>query len=112
MWTTLQYKLLKRIAPGEPGHMSGAAYANRSKLQVLLGAKLIEEVRGKDVLDFGCGVGTEAIELAQTARSVFGLDILPKQLQEARARAAAAGVADRCTFGTEPPADQVDVIIS
>jgi SAM-dependent methyltransferase len=111
-WTGLQYRLLKRIAPSEPGHMSGSAYANRSKLQVLLGPELIEEARGKDVLDFGCGVGTEAVELASTARSVFGLDILSAALAEARALAASAGVADRCVFGTEPPAQKVDIIVS
>ena len=70
-WTRLQYRLLKQIAPGEPTHMSGVAYANRSKLQVLLGAALLEEVRGLDVLDFGCGVGAEATyaEATQAGRS-------------------------------------------
>jgi len=111
-WTTLQYRLLRRLSPDEPTHMSGAAYANKSKLQVLLGTKLLEEIRGKDVLDFGCGVGAEAIELAQTARSVFGLDILPRYIDEARARAAAAGVDSRCEFGLVPPAKKVDVVIS
>lgn len=111
-WTRIQYRLLRQIAPGEPTHMSGAAYANRSKLQVLLGAALLEEVRGRDVLDFGCGVGGEAVELARTARSVYGLDILTRQLEEARARAEAAGVTRNCKFGTEPPPTKVDIIIS
>ena len=92
--------------------MSGAAYADRSKLQVLLGAKLLEEARGKDVLDFGCGVGSEAVELARTAKSVFGLDIWLSALATARAAADAAGVSDRCTFGTEAPAGKVDIIVS
>ena len=92
--------------------MSGSAYADRSKLQVLLGAKLLEEARGKDVLDFGCGVGSEAVELARTAKSVFGLDILLPQLATARAAARAAGVDDRCKFGTEAPAEKVDIIVS
>jgi len=112
LWTRFQYRVLKRLAPGEPTHMSGVAYANKSKLQVLLGAQLLDEIRGKDVLDFGCGVGSEAIEIAHFARSVFGLDILPRQLEEARSRARAAGVSDRCTFGTEPPSAKVDAIIS
>ena len=108
----MQYRALKRVAPGEPTYMTGSAYADRSKLQVLLGAKLLEEARGKDVLDFGCGVGSEAVELARTAKSVFGLDILLPQLATARAAASAAGVADRCTFGTEAPAGKVDIIVS
>lgn len=112
MWTTLQYRILRSIAPGEPSHMDGSAYANRSKLRVLLGDALFEEVRGKDILDFGCGTGVEAVELAQVARSVWGLDINERLLEQARIRAASSGVADRCAFGTTPPADRVDVIVS
>lgn len=110
--TSVQYKLLKRIAPREPTSMTGAAYLNRSKLEVLLGSSLLDEVRGRDVLDFGCGEGAEAIELARFARSVYGLDIRPAALEIARQRALAAGVSDRCTFGTQPPPHSVDVIVS
>ena len=112
LWTELQYRLLRRLQPGAPTHMIGTAYLNKSKLQVLLGKDLLERIRGKDVLDFGCGTGAEAVEIAGVARSVFGLDILPAQLEKARERAAAAGVSDRCTFGTTPPAKKVDAIIS
>ena len=112
LWTSLQYRLLRRIAPTAPTHMTGSAYANASKLQVLLGKDLLDRIRGKDVLDFGCGVGAEAVEMAGVARSVFGLDILPASLEKARERAAAAGVSDRCTFGTKPPAKKLDAIIS
>ena len=79
---------------------------------MLLGDALFEEVRGRDVLDFGCGAGVEAVELAQVARSVWGLDINERLLEQARIRAASSGVADRCAFGTRPPADRVDVIVS
>lgn len=112
LWTTLQYQVLRRIAPAAPTHMTGSAYANRSKLEVLLGKDLLGRIRGKDVLDFGCGQGVEAVEMARFAGSVFGLDILPTSLEIARARALAAGVQDTCTFGTAPPASRVDVIIS
>lgn len=112
MWTGLQYRVLRWIAPVEPSHLDGSAYANRSKLRVLLGDALLEEVRGKDVLDFGCGAGSEAVELARVARSVYGLDINEKLLEQARVRAASSGVGDRCAFGTTPPADRVDVIVS
>ena len=92
--------------------MSGAAYANKSKLTTLFGDELLELCRGKDVLDFGCGSGAEAVELAAVANSVFGLDIVPRLLNEARARAVATGVQDNCNFGCEPPATKVDVIVS
>lgn len=111
-WTRLQYRILKRLQPGEPTQMSGTAYANKSKLQVLLGTQLLEEVRGRNILDFGCGAGKEAVELASTARSVYGLDILPGALMQARARAQAAGVSERCVFADVPPQHSVDIIIS
>jgi SAM-dependent methyltransferase len=111
-WTLVQYRILKRLAPGEPTHMDGSAYANRSKLEVLLGKALLDEVRDRDVLDFGCGSGTEAVELARVARSVYGLDISQRAIGEARARAKAAGLESRCTFGTQAPSHKLDVIVS
>ena len=111
-WTSLQYRILKRISPGEPTHMSGSAYANTSKLRMLLGEDLFERITDKRVIDFGCGNGTEAVEMASVARSVYGLDIVEEALNTARQRAEAAGVADRCTFGTSPPNEEIDAIIS
>ena len=110
--TDAQVALLRRIAPAPPTHMDGSTYATSDKLLTLLGASLLEQVRGKDVLDFGCGVGKEAVQLATVARSVHGLDITPRYLVEARERAASAGVADRVTFDTKPPDRPVDVIVS
>jgi SAM-dependent methyltransferase len=110
--TDVQYRLLKRISPAEPTNLSGAVYAGRSKLRVLLGDRLLETCRGKDVLDFGCGAGGEAVELAAVARSVYGLDIVPRLLNEARRHAVASGVEQICTFGAQPPGEKVDIIVS
>ena len=112
LWTRAQYRLLKRIAPNEPTHMSGAAYAGRSKLRVLLGDPLVERARGKDVVDFGCGIGTEAIELATVARSVVGLDTNLSLLEKARERAKDAGVSGRCSFRPTAPPGSFDVVVS
>ncbi|MFF5173719.1 class I SAM-dependent methyltransferase [Micromonospora sp. NPDC000089] len=50
-------------------------------------------------LDLGCGTGAEAVYLArQGFAPVVGVDFSPVALRRARARAAAAGVGDRCTF--------------
>jgi SAM-dependent methyltransferase len=92
--------------------MTGSAYTNRSKLRVLLGDELLEEARGKAVIDFGCGLGTEAIELAGVARSVVGVDTNVSLLDRARDRAAAAGLAERCTFSACPPPGAFDLIVS
>lgn len=92
--------------------MSGAPYTGRSKIRTLLGDELVERMRGADVLDFGCGVGDEAIEMARLARSVYGLDLVPRYLAMAREKAAAAGVADRCRFDDAPPSYAVDYVYS
>jgi SAM-dependent methyltransferase len=45
-----------------------------------------------EVLDIGCGLGDNAIYLASRGHSVTGLDGSPAAIEEARRRAAAAGV--------------------
>jgi SAM-dependent methyltransferase len=99
----LGYHLLRKIAPNGQGStlMDGSAYNGVSKLAVLLGADVVQELRGKTVLDFGCGHGNECIELARSgAAKVIGLDIQEEYLRKARSAAAVAGVSDRCTFAT------------
>lgn len=110
---TLGYTLLTWIAPNEEsGGLTGEAYANKSKLQALLGDRFFDDIRGKTVIDFGCGPGAEAIEMAQRgAARVIGVDIRQSFLDTAQARAAAAGVADRCVFVTEP-AEPADIVVS
>ena len=98
MLTEIQYRLLKAVAPGEPAQCSGSAYAGKSKLAVMLGPEAMERVRRGTVLDFGCGEGAEAVEMALAGATVIGLDIREEVLERGRARAAAAGVSDRCRF--------------
>ncbi len=111
MLAGLQYQILMHIAPRVPENVcTGSAYRNRSKLETLLGADLLNRLRGKTVVDFGCGEGLEAIELAgRGAARVIGIDIRESCLQAARRNAAAAGVAERCTFAryTEERADYI-----
>jgi 2-polyprenyl-3-methyl-5-hydroxy-6-metoxy-1,4-benzoquinol methylase len=58
-----------------------------------------QPVAGKTVLDVGCGPGHYAVALAQRGVSaVTGIDFAPAMVELARTRAAAAGVAERCTF--------------
>ena len=107
----LEYRLLRRIAPGEPTHMSGSAFAGRSKLEVLLGKDFLDDVRDRDVIDFGCGEGAESVELAQRGARVLGIDNRESVLEVARRRAREAGVEARCRFAAV--ADQpVDIVVS
>jgi len=112
MVTALQYQLLRRLRPSGASHLSGAAYkknGRRSKLDILLG-DLLQTVRGKVVIDFGCGYGDEAVELARRgAARVIGVDINQEYLREAQRRAEDAGLSQQVEFATrsEEPADVV-----
>jgi SAM-dependent methyltransferase len=107
------YHILNRISKnGEGGHMNGTAYIGKSKVEELLGPEFWIEIEGKTVIDFGCGEGLEAIEMARHgARRVIGVDIQERLLDVARERAADVGVADRCSFTTRPT-EPADIIIA
>jgi SAM-dependent methyltransferase len=60
-------------------------------LQRRLILDLLGDVRGKRVLDVGCGDGDLAVELARRGATVVGLDASPTMIAAARARAAQAG---------------------
>ena len=102
MITALQYQLLKRIAPHDPAGASGSAYRGRSKLAVLLGEDALRAIAGRTVIDFGCGEGREALELAERGALVYGLDLQEDLLARARQHALDAGLTPRCRFGREP----------
>ena len=98
----LLLRRLGREASQERGHCNGAAYAGRSKLDALFGPGIHAEVCGKRVLDFGCGDGVEAVEMAERGADVVGVDIRPRLLESARVSAEKAGVSSRCRFSDEP----------
>ncbi len=59
----------------------------------------LEPLRGKSLLDAGCGGGRYAIPAAKAgACQVFGLDFSEPMLELARRKAAAEGVSDICRF--------------
>src|SRR6266436_8511173 len=53
---------------------------------------------GTSVLDVGCGVGRWSRELASRGARVTGIDLSPTMIAQAKQRAAAQGVAERCRF--------------
>jgi 2-polyprenyl-3-methyl-5-hydroxy-6-metoxy-1,4-benzoquinol methylase len=77
---------------------------------------LLGDLRGKRVLDVGCGEGSNAVLLATLGAEVTGIDISPKSIELAAARAQLDGVADRVRFVCAPietaaiPPDSFDVI--
>ena len=87
-------------------------YANRSKLRTLLGDEWLAQLRGCTVIDFGCGEGSEVVELTSLgADRVIGLDIQERLLRVGRERAEKANCLDRVEFTTEW-SGQADVIVS
>lgn len=113
MWIDIQYRILKQISPQAPGYLSGAVYAGKSKIKALIGEQALDECRGKVVVDFGCGDGHEAIELAQNgAVQVIGIDNREQALRRARENARQAGVQDVCLFCAEGIHSDADAIIS
>jgi len=107
----LGYRVLRAIAPAELNHMNGGAYANRSKVEALLGSSVWQQIKGKTVVDFGCGAGTEAIEIAQRgARQVYAVDLSERCLETGRKAAEGANCQNVkfCTIAPEP----ADVIVS
>ncbi len=59
--------------------------------------RLARACPGKRVLEFGCGVGSEAINLAASSRHVCGIDISPAAVRKATERAARQGLTN-CRF--------------
>ncbi len=59
---------------------------------------LPDDLRGKRVLDAGCGTGMLAVDLALRGAAVVAVDLSPTLVAHGAERAAAAGVADRIDF--------------
>lgn len=110
----LGYRLLRWWKPGLPlrGRGGSETFSYVPKIKKIVGESGWERLRGKAILDFGCGTGTGSIEMAQHgARRVIGLDIRPERLEAARKAAEDAGVSDVCEF-RESVDEPVDVIVS
>ena len=110
---TLGYNLLRKISKdGNTGYMDGSVYANKSKIETLLGNDFWHDIHDKVVIDFGCGTGADSVEMAgRGARSVIGIDIQERHLAAARERAKQSGISDRCTFATKTD-ERADVIVA
>jgi SAM-dependent methyltransferase len=112
MWTNIQYRILKRISPGSPDCCTGSVYEGKSKLAILLGDEFLSKLSGKTIIDFGCGKGAEAVEMAQKgAKRVIGIDIRGDVLQTARQKALTAGVQNATLFASSTK-ELADIVIS
>lgn len=112
MLTNIQYRILKRISPGAPDCCDGSVYDGKSKLAVLMGQEFFTKIAGKICIDFGCGEGAEAVEMARRgAKRVIGIDIREEVLQAARQRAVSGGVQGTCLFALSTN-ELADIVVS
>lgn len=83
--------LLLSRAPGTPDYPGGTLKTNmNNSLDYLLKTvpHFLEMIRGKSVLDFGCGWGWQAVAMVrQGARFVVGIDVVKENLEKGRALA-------------------------
>lgn len=115
----LGYGMLRKIAPlrdATPEQVAalreGDSNVLNTKLTQYFGDSFFDLIRGKTVLDFGCGVGCQSVELARIgARRVIGLDIQEHVLAEARELARQQSVSEICHFTTSTD-ELADIIIS
>ena len=77
---------------------------------------LLGDIRGKTVLDLGCGSGESLVPLARRGAHVIGIDISPELIRLARQRLSGYGLAatlrDGSAYATGLADESVDVVFS
>lgn len=110
--TDIQYRILKIISPHGTDVLSDSEMDSKNKLMIMLGEQIFKEIVDRTVIDFGCGIGGEALFLAEAgAKKVIGLDIREKLLEIGRKKAAERNLSGRCEF-TQKTQERADIIIS
>jgi len=106
------YSLLKTISPRKPTPNTADPYTPDTNLPYYFGDDFIDVIQGKTVIDFGCGRGFQAVEMAKRgAGKVIGLDIQEKMLSIGVDLAKKSSVNDRCIF-TNSTNELADIIVS
>lgn len=87
-----------RVAGGGTRHSACRFYAVAASSKAAYCRRALELGAGQAVLEYGCGPGSCAFDLARLGARVAGVDISPAAIALARRRAAAEGLADRICF--------------
>ena len=107
------YSILKIIAPRRKASSQSDDEGNTdTKIELFFGSEFFEEIKGKTIIDFGCGSGRQSVEMAQRGGAkVIGIDIQERLLESANQHAAQCNVVDRCIFSNHTT-ELADIIIS
>jgi SAM-dependent methyltransferase len=82
-----------------PNRLVNRWFRKSMRLRYEMALAACEPIRGKAVLDVGCGPGHYAVALAaRGARRVLGIDFAPAMVELAVEQARSAGVEKRCEF--------------
>lgn len=77
---------------------------------------LLGDIRGKTVLDLGCGTGENLVPLAKRGANVIGIDISPDLIELAHRRMSSYGLAatirQGSAYATELADESVDIVFS
>jgi len=77
-----------------------------------MGDDFFTKIARKRVIDFGCGEGAEAVEMARKgAERVIGIDIREDVLEIAKQKALDAGVHNTCSFASSTT-ELADIVVS
>jgi 2-polyprenyl-3-methyl-5-hydroxy-6-metoxy-1,4-benzoquinol methylase len=95
---------IKQLEPIDPGVVAryqkpGKWYAKEYCIN------LLGDLRGKRILDVGCGEGEDAVLLAKLGAKVTGFDVSPGAIEVATRRAELNDVSDRVSFVCAPLTD-------
>lgn len=108
------YAMLRLIAPAARYSAGNAAESGPpgTRLEQYFGSDFFSLIQGKAVIDFGCGMGHQSLEMAQRGASkVIGLDVQEHLLEHGRQAAERLGLAGRCVFAGSTD-ERADLIIS
>ena len=101
----------RRFFDGHAPRYDENVFTRNTMAEVDFLIEALELSPGCSILDVGCGTGRHAVELARRGFVVTGIDLSPGMLEQARAKAEAAGVtvtfrqADATAFTVDEPLD-------
>ena len=95
-------KQLAALRPAHPMTVERYGKLKRRRFSKEYRFRILGDLKGKKVLDVGCGDGANALNFALLGAQVTGVDISPGAIELAKRRAEINGVADRCEFICSP----------